>query len=111
TATMPGAAAAPEVRLPPLRDDLRLYPAPPDADGSPTWSVYDPVRGRYFRVGLLAFRLLSHWRLGHPERVLEAALAGTTLETGADDVEDTLRFLRANNLIAGTAQGQLDSYL
>ncbi len=111
TATMPGAAAAPEVRLPPLRDDLRLYPAPPDADGSPTWSVYDPVRGRYFRVGLLAFRLLSHWRLGQPERVLEAALAGTTLKAGADDLEDMLRFLRANNLIAGTAQGQLDSYL
>lgn len=107
---LPGMGGAP-APLPPLRDDLRLFPAPPEADGSPTWTIHDPVRGRYFRIGLLAFRLLSHWHLADPDRVLRAALDGTTLEAGPDDLEDMQRFLRANNLIAGTAPGQVDSYL
>ena len=30
--------------LPPVREDLRLYPGPAQRDGSPTWRVLDPVR-------------------------------------------------------------------
>ncbi|SMF72548.1 putative peptide zinc metalloprotease protein [Tistlia consotensis] len=86
--------------LPPLRDDLRLYEAPPDVNGWPTWTLYDPVRGRYFRLGQAAFRLLAQWRLGEAARVLERANADCTIATSARDLVQLLRFLRANSLLA-----------
>lgn len=79
--------------------------------GAPTWTVYDPVRGRYFQIGWLAFRLLNYWRLGDPDAVLQAAIQGTTLEADDNDVKEMLLFLRANNLLSGDASGQKESYL
>lgn len=79
--------------------------------GAPTWTVYDPVRGRYFQIGWLAFRLLNYWRLGDPDAVLQAAIQGTTLEADDNDVKEMLLFLRSNNLLSGDASGQKESYL
>jgi len=41
--------------LPALREDLRLLEGPAAGDGAPTWTLYDPPRGRYFRIGWAAF--------------------------------------------------------
>ncbi|MCA3178449.1 MAG: hypothetical protein INH05_06630, partial [Burkholderiales bacterium] len=30
-------------RLPALREDLRIAPASPEADGSPSWTIHDPA--------------------------------------------------------------------
>ena len=43
------------LRLPALRDDLALLPAPAGQDGAPGWTIHDPVRNRYFRIGPEAF--------------------------------------------------------
>jgi len=98
-----GAPPAPEdVRLPPLRDDLELLPAPPAADGSPCWSIHDPVRNRYFRIGHAAFEVLARWRLG-TARAISAAVAAETLEQPtAEDVLEVHRFLSGNNLTLAT---------
>ena len=52
-ALVPNGAPDPEAwlsqPLPRLRDDITLLPGPAEADGAPTWTVYDPVRHRYFR--------------------------------------------------------------
>ena len=48
--------------LPPVREDLRLFPGPPARDGSPTWRVLDPVRNSFFEIGWLEFELLARWR-------------------------------------------------
>jgi len=37
-----------ETALPPLRQELGLYPAPPQRDGSPVWSLHDPSANRFF---------------------------------------------------------------
>ena len=58
--------------LPPLREDLRLHEAAPERDGSPAWTIQDPVGNRFFRIGWLEFELLAHWRLRDPALVLEA---------------------------------------
>lgn len=97
--------------LPALRDDLQLYEGPPAADGAPTWTIGDPVRGRYFHIGYVAFQLLSQWHLGLPQRVLAAANAVLTEPADGAAIDELLYFLRANNLIAGHAPGQIDSYL
>lgn len=38
------------IMLPTLRADLRMYQAPDDQDGSPTYNLHDPVRSQYFRI-------------------------------------------------------------
>ena len=59
--------------LPQLREDLRLLPAAPAMDGSPRWVIFDPVRHRYFQVGLEAFELLSRWSAGSIALLIDRA--------------------------------------
>ncbi|PWC40480.1 peptidase [Azospirillum sp. TSO35-2] len=86
------------LRLPGLRDDLALLPAPAGQDGAPGWTIHDPVRNRYFRIGPEAFALIAHWHLANP-RVIAAAVAEESLfEPTVDDVMGFYQFLAANNL-------------
>ncbi|MDZ7861186.1 MAG: hypothetical protein U5O15_11095 [Candidatus Krumholzibacteriota bacterium] len=111
--TLPGAGAAagelPE-RLPPLRADLELLEAPRAADGSPCWTIHDPVLNSFYRIGDSAFRLLSNWALGAPEAVLARAnRAAQSAPVTARQLEQLLRFLAANQLIeAAGPQGLAD---
>jgi putative peptide zinc metalloprotease protein len=43
-----------EMVLSPLREDLQLIPGASTSDGSPTWMIVDPVRGKYFQIGWAA---------------------------------------------------------
>ena len=45
--------------VPALREDLQLFPAAANRDGSPAWMILDPVTNRFFRLGWLEFELLS----------------------------------------------------
>jgi len=96
--------------LPALRPDLQLSPAAPGLDGSPQWTLADPLRGRYFKLGSAAVRLLRHWALGDPQRVLQAANAEPGQSLGAAEVEEMLRFLRGHDLIAALDAEQRASY-
>ena len=102
----PAAASAADpldsVRLPPLRDDLHLLPAPPGMDGSPCWTIHDPVRNRYFRIGHAAFEAIARWHLSAPRAIAAAVAAETVLEPDAEDVVELYRFLAANNLTQTT---------
>ena len=98
------AAAAPEpIALPPLRDDLALLEGPRAFDGAPTWTVHDPVRNRYFRIGHAAFQLLSRWPLGDGRRLLAEVAANTTVQVDEADLDRLLRFLDHNDLLVGTS--------
>ncbi|MDN6873847.1 biotin/lipoyl-binding protein [Pseudomonas citronellolis] len=96
--------------LPALRPDLSLSPAAAGFDGSPQWTLADPLRGRYFKLGAAAVRLLRHWSLGDPRRVLEAANAETGGPLGEAELEELLRFLRGHDLIAAVDAEQRASY-
>lgn len=96
--------------LPPLRPDLQLSPAQPAFDGAPQWTLADPLRGRYFKLGAAAVRLLRHWALGDPNRVLAAANAEPGLPLGEAELEDMLRFLGSHDLIAALDDKQHASY-
>lgn len=96
--------------LPPLRADLQLSAAAPALDGSPQWTLADSLRGRYFKLGAAAMRLLRHWQLSDAEQVLQAANREPGIPLEQTDVEELLRFLRGNDLIAATDAEQRESY-
>lgn len=96
--------------LPSLRADLQLQMAAPALDGSPRWTLADPLRGRYFKLGAAAMRLLRHWSLGDPEQVLRAANREPGLPLDVAELEQLLSFLRAHDLISALDPQQRDSY-
>jgi putative peptide zinc metalloprotease protein len=89
--------AATAMPLPALRDELSLHPGPAALDGSPTWTIRDPVRNKYFRVGWVAFEALSRWG-GTAGEVAAAVRAETTIDMGDDEVMDVAKFLHGNHL-------------
>jgi putative peptide zinc metalloprotease protein len=96
--------------LPALRPDLQLSSAAPALDGAPQWTLADPLRGRYFKLGAAAIRLLRHWPLGDPERVLAAANAEPGPPLGEVELQEMLRFLAGHDLLSAADAQQRDSY-
>ncbi|MDN3224697.1 biotin/lipoyl-binding protein [Pseudomonas nunensis] len=96
--------------LPSLRADLQLQAAAPALDGSPRWTLADPVRGRYFKLGTAAMRLLRHWSLGDPEKVLQAANREPGLPLDGTELDQLLNFLRGHDLITALDPQQRASY-
>ncbi len=84
--------------LRPLREELTLHPGPVAADGSPTWSLQDPVRNTFFRIDWPTFEVLSRWSCRTPEAVVESLQAETTLDLEIDDILAVQRFLMENQL-------------
>ena len=88
------------MQLPALRPDLQLSAASPALDGSPQWTLADPLRGRYFKLGGTAMRLLQHWHLGEANAVLQAANRDAGAPLGGSDLEELLKFARDHDLVA-----------
>lgn len=85
--------------LPPLREDLVLLPAEHDEFGAPNWTIRDPVRNRYFRIGMAAFEMLSRWPAGTVAELVRRVEAETILRISQNHVLELIRFLHANSLI------------
>jgi putative peptide zinc metalloprotease protein len=87
--------------LPPIREDLRLYPGPAHADGSPSWRILDPVRNSFFEIGWLEFELLARWRGQRDGDALLAQVAAETpLKPSAEELKDLIDFLATNQLLS-----------
>ncbi len=99
-----------EAALPLLREDLRLIAGASSADGSPTWVIVDPVRGKYFQIGWAAHQILSRWAAQSAEVILEQIHRDTTCRATKQDIEDLLRFLYANHLMRDPPQGGSRAY-
>ncbi|MBF0588834.1 MAG: HlyD family efflux transporter periplasmic adaptor subunit [Magnetococcales bacterium] len=94
----------------PLRDDLSLLPGPNDVDGSPTWTLLDPVRNRYFRLGDVTVELLARWQPGPPQPVLEALQKETGHHVTMNDLIGLLGFLQQNYLLCRNNVEDLESW-
>lgn len=101
---------APPLRLPRLREDIRLHEGPPGRDGAPTWTLYDPALHRFVRIGRLEFEVLCRWGLGSPDRIAAAVAAMLPMPVTAEDVMDVVRFAERARLLhpeGGQAGGRL----
>ena len=84
---------------PRLREDLSLLPGPISPGGAPTWTLHDPVRHAFFRIGRREFEILCLW--GQPTKeILEKINQKTTLQIAGSDVEKLHKFLAANSLLS-----------
>jgi len=100
-----------DLALPVLRDDLQLRPGPTAPDGAPTWTIYDPTRARYFRLGWLAFEMLSRWSAQSVDALLALIKNETTCRISEQDILDFIRFLFANNLTVQPVNGDYQAYV
>jgi putative peptide zinc metalloprotease protein len=87
------------MKLPPLREDLRLLPGPANHDGAPAWTLYDPARNRFFRIGWLEFEILSRWSMGRADAVAGSIQAETTIHAKETDVASFARFANLAGLL------------
>lgn len=94
-----------EVRLPALRQDLKLLPGPHDEDGAPRWLLHDRVRNRYFTLSMEALALIRHWQPGRTldEMVTHLAQCGLTHEP--DEIRALIDFLIGNHLVLARSEG------
>lgn len=86
-------------RLPALRDELQLFEAARNPDGTPAWVVQDPVNNRFYRIGWLEFEMLAHWADNDAGTLVRQINEATPLNVTADDVRQMLGFLSDNQLL------------
>ena len=79
--------------LSPLREELELFPGPCSFDGSPTWTLYDPVNQHFYRLGVTEHQLLAHWELGSVDAMSEL------LSVSIDEILQLFQFLTVHNLL------------
>lgn len=84
---------------PPLRDELVLERGPTLRGGAPSWTLYDPVINRFYRIGWLEFEILCRWHLRAPAEIAGRIARETTLPATEADVEQFARFLMGANLL------------
>lgn len=93
-----------DIPLPPLRQDLRLLPAENDEYGAPCWTIHDPVRNRYFRIGYAAFEMLHRWSLGKASLLLDRIAHETVLTPTPTDIRNLITFLHGSGLLMRVGQ-------
>lgn len=95
-------------KLPALREDLKLYRGPAAMDGSPTWTLHDPVRNQFFRIGWIEFELLTRWHIGNIEKLIDKTCQETTIKVNTSHVESMLAFLSRNQLLEISGKSAID---
>jgi putative peptide zinc metalloprotease protein len=87
------------VTLPRIRDELILFPAAPNDDGTPAWIIQDPVTNRFYRIGWIDFELLIHWADFDASALIDVVNAQTPLNVTLADVRKLVVFLSDNQLL------------
>lgn len=96
---MAAAPAPAATHLPPLREEIAVFPGPAALDGSPTWTLHDPAVNRFYRLGWSEFEIISRWDAGTIAALTARLDAETTLRIEPEDVEELARFLMAYDLL------------
>lgn len=109
TATALSSAAA--ARLPPLREEIAIFPGPAGLDGSPTWTLHDPARNRFYRLGWPEFEIISRWDTGSIAALIERLDTETTLHIESEDIEALARFLMNFDLLRVTGPQAIASLI
>lgn len=87
------------VGLPQLRDELNIYQGPESLAGSPSWTVFDPVRNQFFKIDWPMFEILCRWELQDAGLIAQSVNLETSLNISAETVQEAIEFLIFHDLI------------
>jgi putative peptide zinc metalloprotease protein len=93
--------------LPEFRHDLVLRSGPNDYDGSPTYTLFDPVTTHYYKLSWSEYQVYK--RLQTPktiEKLLHELNSDTSLELTKDDLIAYLQEAKANKLLRGSHESE-----
>ncbi|MBF0416439.1 MAG: HlyD family efflux transporter periplasmic adaptor subunit [Magnetococcales bacterium] len=93
-----------------LRPELRILSGPPFPGGAPSWTIHDPVRQRFFRIGWLERLVLDDLHLSADAFIQRLTASGGPMITPAQ-VADVHEFLVQNELVVGTERTLMTALL
>lgn len=76
--------------LPSFREDLKLYRGPNNPDGSPTYTIFDPIKAQYYKIGWQESQIFRYFRPGMTANDLTQVVSAQT--TVAVDTHSILQF-------------------
>ncbi|SCA62933.1 Uncharacterized protein SCG7109_AF_00150 [Chlamydiales bacterium SCGC AG-110-M15] len=90
-----------EKPLPSFRRDLEIYPAPDEPDGSPAFSIYDPVTSQFYKISWAEALIIKKLRTGMKmSDLLDALASKTTIQATAEDVGMFFEQAKRMNLLS-----------
>ena len=84
---------------PVLREELDIFPSTNGSDGSPGWSIHDPVRNLYFHIDWLTYEILRRWRMKSQKAIIKSIHEETTLRPSTKAIEQLVNFLQNAELL------------
>lgn len=95
--------------MPALRGDLKFFDGPRDWDNTPTWTLHDPVRNRFFRLGWLDHILLTHWQPGRLGEFIDTIDHELGIRVTLQQLNEIISFLYLNNLLKSNTTQSVQS--
>lgn len=95
-------------RLLPLREELGLFHREPDAQGEVSWSVFDPVRNRYFRISQQSLLLMRYWQAGSVTELVREVQQKENLQVDREQVLQLHTFLLDKQLLVVDLEQEVD---
>jgi putative peptide zinc metalloprotease protein len=93
-------AMKPERTVPVLRQELTLHVGPTAPDGSPTWTLHDPIRNQYFALDWISFEVIKRLGLGSTQAIEDDIETHTPYLIDTIFIEQVFDFLMFNELVA-----------
>lgn len=94
---MLGTTAEP-IKLPALRQDIKLIQSAPDEQGEPRWMLFDPITNAYFQLSHHALPLIRHWQTNSDIASFIQCLPNPE-DYDEQDIQGFIQFLTQNHLI------------
>lgn len=85
----------------PFRNDLKLYPGPREADGWPTFNIYDPVAAKYFKI---SWEESYIYKLAQPKMTLSDIVEEVKKYSHIDLTEEEVESFFQQAALAGLLQ-------
>lgn len=90
-----------EIKPAPFRNDLSLYPGPAESDGTPTYTLFDPLKGQYYKISWVQALVMQVFKRGMSvKELLGQVNRRSTLSITEKDIEQIFLSAAQLNLLA-----------
>ncbi len=87
--------------LPQFRKDLEFYPGPDEPDGSPTYNLYDPIKGQYYQIKWIQYLIFKNMKAGITlPKLLVKVKQKTTIQVHEEQIRHFFNHAQTLGLLA-----------